>query len=225
VYGYYPSLYYPGFGFGFGSGIYIGAFFGGGGWGGWGWGPSWYNRTIIVNNSFFHRYGFNDFHGRDFRESNVWSHDPGHRLGVPYANRDLNNRFRGNPASEFRGGGQGFNQNRQPSFNPGVAGRGNVVGNTQQIRPGTRYEAPAMQNQAPLERFGNRQIPQQNYGNHSAFGGVENGARTRIQSDHGYSSMGPQRIQSGGGGFRGGGGGQGPAPRQSAPSGGRGGRR
>jgi len=33
------------------------------GWGGWGWGPNWFGGTIIVNNSFFHRFGFRDFHG------------------------------------------------------------------------------------------------------------------------------------------------------------------
>jgi hypothetical protein len=42
VYGYYPPLYYSGFGFSFGHGFNFGFYFGGwGGWGGWGWGPSW----------------------------------------------------------------------------------------------------------------------------------------------------------------------------------------
>src|SRR5262249_22574343 len=59
LWGYYPSLYYPAFGFGWGPAINIGFCFGGwGGWGGWGWGPNWFNRTVIVNNNFFHRYGF-----------------------------------------------------------------------------------------------------------------------------------------------------------------------
>ena len=46
---------------------------------------------------------------------------------------------------------------------------------------------------------------------HSAFGGSENGSRARMQSDHGFSSMGSARtapaFRGGGGGFRGGGGG------------------
>jgi hypothetical protein len=51
--------------------------------------------------------------------------------------------------------------------------------------------------------------------NHSAFGGSENGSKARVQSDHGYSSMGSARsspaprMGGGGGGGRGGGGGGG----------------
>jgi uncharacterized membrane protein YgcG len=45
--------------------------------------------------------------------------------------------------------------------------------------------------------------------NHSAFGGSENGSRARVQSDHGFSSMGAGRSapasRGGGGGSRGGG--------------------
>ncbi len=94
VFGYYPPLFYPGIGigFGFGPGIYIGGFFGGCcGWGsfGWGWGPNWFGHTILVNNYFLHRYGFNDFHGGAFRGTGVWAHDAAHRQGVPYANRAL----------------------------------------------------------------------------------------------------------------------------------------
>jgi hypothetical protein len=48
--------------------------------------------------------------------------------------------------------------------------------------------------------------------NHSAFGGTSNGSKARVQSDHGFSSMGSARTApafhgGGGGGFRGGGGG------------------
>jgi hypothetical protein len=42
-------------------------------------------------------------------------------------------------------------------------------------------------------------------GNHSVFGGYHNGGMTRMQSDHGFSSMGAGRI-FGGGGMRSGGG-------------------
>jgi uncharacterized membrane protein YgcG len=52
--------------------------------------------------------------------------------------------------------------------------------------------------------------------NHSAFGGSENGSKARVQSDHGFSSMGSSRsapasrgFGGGGGGSRGGGGGGG----------------
>ena len=68
IYGYYPPLLYPGLdvGFSFFPGIDLGLYFGGG-WGlwggfGWGWGPNWFGGRIMLNDNFFHRYGFNDYH-------------------------------------------------------------------------------------------------------------------------------------------------------------------
>ena len=197
VYGSYPPLYYPdmGFGFGFGPGIYIGGFFGGLGWGGWGWGPNWFGNSIYLNNSFFHRYGFSDFHGGGaFQGRGAWAHDPGHRLGVPYSNRGLTDRFRGAAGARAgAGGGQRYATQREPSLN--------------RANPGN-----AQQRGAAAERFGSRGFqPRSSGGGHSAFGGVQPRAQTRQQSDHGYSSMGSQRTQP----SRGGGG---SAPRMSSSS-------
>ena len=176
VYGYYPPLLYPGIdiGFGWGAGLDLGLYFGGWGgwgWGGWGWSPNWYGGSIVLNHSFFHRYGFNHFHGEPLGNSS-WSHDPSHRLGVPYANREVAGRFAGRVA----GNGP---QNR---FNPrSDSNRGSAVGR---------------------EGFGSSGFEQRGYAdNHSVFGGYHDGGMTRIQSDHGFSSMGG----FGGGGFRGGG--------------------
>ncbi|MBZ5604845.1 MAG: DUF3300 domain-containing protein [Acidobacteriia bacterium] len=174
VYGIYPPLYYPPFsaGFGFGTGIYIGGVFGGCcGWGafGWGWAPHWFDHHIVVNNYFLHRYGFRDFHGGEFRDHDVWAHDPGHRLGVPYPNRALQGQFRGAAGGRDSGGGRNFNAARSPG-----------------ARPEGRVVAP------PPPRFGSPEFEHQNPGgNRSAFGGVENGGRARIQSDHGFSAMRP----------------------------------
>jgi hypothetical protein len=189
--GFYPPLIYPGIGVGFSflPGISIGAYFGGFGiWGGygWGWGPNWFGGSIIINNNFFHRYGFREYHG--YGRGGVWAHDPGHRLGVPYANRELSNRFHGGEArgAEFRGGA------REPGGNFGGAERGGGA------------------------RFGSPGFEQRNSGgDHSAFGGIHNGGETRMQSDHGFSSMH--------GGF--GGGGAGGGFHGGAPSRGGGGRR
>jgi hypothetical protein len=212
AFGFYPPLYYPevGFGFGFGAGIYIGGFFGGLGWGGWGWGPNWFGRSIYLNNNFFHRYGFSDFHGGgSFQGRGAWAHDPGHRLGVPYSNGALSNRFRGSAGVRGGIGGQRYATPREPSLNRGNPGgnfgnRGNS--GAQQSRP-----APE-QRGAPAERFGNRSFtPQSSGGTHSAFGGVQARGQTRQQSDHGYSSLGAKRTQpSQSGGVS--------APRASAPS-------
>src|SRR5579863_5482857 len=102
----YPRWYWPprsfltgGLYFGFGAGINVGLFFGGGwhGWGGWGWHPGWGNHTVIVNNTFIHQNNFNAGHISNAHGGNeVWSHDPGHRAGVPYSRPDLNTQFRGN---------------------------------------------------------------------------------------------------------------------------------
>jgi hypothetical protein len=175
-YGAYPPLLYPGIdiGFGWDPGIDLGLYFGGWGgwgWGGWGWMPNWYGGGIFLNNSFFHRYGFGHFHG-DALGRSAWAHDPGHRLGVPYANRAVADRFGGRTAGDFN--------------------RGAV---------GSRQGVPTRQQQG----FGSSQFEQRgNTGNHSVFGGYSSGGATRMQSDHGFSSMGAGRTS--GGGFHGGGG-------------------
>jgi hypothetical protein len=227
LYGYYPSLYYPavGFGFGFGPGIYVGSFFGGCcGWGsfGWGWGPNWFGHDIWVNNYFLHRYGFHDFHGGDFHGRDVWAHNPEHRWGVPYPSAALNNRFRG---GEFRGresfgGGANFHA---PAIRGGEAGNfrgnapavnGNVRGFGGGANSGGANAAPRVNE--PRGGFGGSFSG----GNHSAFGGIHNGGQTRIESDHGFSTMSP-RGGFGGGGRPAGGGFHGSV---GAPRGGGGGR-
>jgi hypothetical protein len=181
VFGFYPPLFYPGigFGFGWGGGIYIGGFFGGLGWGGWGWGPNWFGGGIFVNNFFFHRYGFGDFHGAGFEGRSAWAHDPGHRLGVPYPNRALADRYRGAAGGRFAGGR--YAEPREQSL------RGSN---------GEHFGGRS-------EGFSQRT----NGANHSAFGGSLNRSETRQQSDHGFSSMGGGRSFGGGGFSRGGGGG------------------
>jgi len=193
VYGYYPPLIYPGIdvGFGFFPGIDLGLYFGGWGgwgWGGWGWYPNWYGGGLFINGSFFHRFGFEHFHGAEGLRNSAWAHDPAHRLGVPYANRAVASRY-----------GAG----RNGGFAGGEAGRSG----------GARGEGFNRSEGAPQQRFGSSGFEQRGFaGNHSVFGGYHNGGMTRMQSDHGFSSMGAGRSFGGGGGFgggsRGGGGGR-----------------
>jgi Protein of unknown function (DUF3300) len=191
VYGVYPPLFYPPFGVGFGffPGIDLGFYFGGG-WGlyggfGWGWGPNWFGGGIFLNAGFFHRFGFRDFHP-GFGGSNVWAHDPAHRLGVAYPNRAVAGRF-GGAAGAIRGGAAaGFR---------GDAARGGAA-------PASRAESG--------QRFGSQNFERQNSGgNRSAFSGIRSGSDTRMESDHGFSSMGHAGFGGGGGGFGGGHGGGG----------------
>jgi hypothetical protein len=191
VYGFYPPLFYPpiGVGFGFYPGIDLGFYFGGG-WGlwggfGWGWGPNWFGGGIFLNAGFFHRYGFRDFHP-GFGGSNVWAHDPGHRLGVPYANRSIAARYQG--AAGARGGFAGTRGGFEGARGAAQAPRG-----------------------AEGQRFGSQGFERQNSGgNRSAFSGVRSAPETQMRSDHGFSSMGHAGGGGfGGGGFRGGSGGGG----------------
>ncbi|MGA3016748.1 MAG: DUF3300 domain-containing protein [Bryobacteraceae bacterium] len=100
AWGYYPPLYYAGYGFGFYPGINMGLYFGGwGGWGyggwGWGWGPNWFGGGLFVNGGFFNRYGFRGgaFAGGIGGGRGLWQHDASHRLGVGYSNAGLTSRY------------------------------------------------------------------------------------------------------------------------------------
>ncbi len=183
AWGDYPPLLYPDIGVGLewypASDLEL--YFGG--WGGWGWTPNWYGGNIHIDRSFFHRFGFrNSQDGWPLFGNSVWRHDPVHRLGMPYANREVAGRF-GREGAFGGGGFGGIGPSRVPSFN--------------------RAEL------APQQRFGNPGFEQRGWtGNHSVFGGYHNGGMTRMQSDHGFSSMGAGRTFGGfggGGGVRGGG--------------------
>jgi hypothetical protein len=193
--GYYPwpGLYYPGvgYGWGWGRGIHVGLYFGGCcGWGGWGWGLGWFNSSLYVNNFFFHRYGFREFGGgAGFRGNSVWVHDASHRLGVPYGNRAVAQRFGG---GNVRGYERGTSQQRAGNVERGLQRGEQARGN--EFRGNEARGNEARGAAAP--------------NNHSAFGGVRSGGQARVQSDHGFSSMGQARtapaFHGGGGGFGGG---------------------
>jgi hypothetical protein len=91
-----PGIVVGGVGFGFYGGINLGWFFGAGwgGWAGWGWHPVWWNHSIVVNNTFIHRYNFNVSNVHDVHGNAVWTHDAEHRQGVPYPNAHLQQQFR-----------------------------------------------------------------------------------------------------------------------------------
>jgi len=195
IWGAYPPLAYPGIDLGFGwyPGIDLGLYFGGWGgwgWGGWGWAPNWYGGGIFIDNSFFHRYGFRHFGGGGYLGNSAWVHNPDHRLGVPYANREV--------ASRFARGGEFHGADR-------LAGPRTF--NRPQVPAGQRFGRPGFEQRGWT-------------GNHSVFGGYHNGGMARMQSDRGFSSMGAGRTFGGGfgggmraggfggGGMRGGGGGR-----------------
>ncbi|MGH8527075.1 MAG: DUF3300 domain-containing protein, partial [Gammaproteobacteria bacterium] len=98
----YPPIYYPAYSTGtviaasaisFGVGVAIGAAWGGG----WGWGCGWGDNDIDVNvNNNFNR-NTNISGGNRANISGKWQHNPQHRGGAPYGDRQTANRF-GGPA-------------------------------------------------------------------------------------------------------------------------------
>jgi len=181
--GAYPALLYPGIDMGLGwyPGIDLGLYFGGWGgwgWGGWGWGMDWYGGNMFMDNSFFHRYGFRNFRGAGALGNSVWSHNPEHRLGVPYANREVAGRFAARNGAET-----------------GRFGGARAQANRAQLAPQQRFGNSGFEQRGGTSRG-------------SVFGGYQGGGMTRSQSDRGFSSMGAGRVGGGGGMRGGGGGGR-----------------
>jgi hypothetical protein len=173
VFGYYPPLFYPGIGVGFSflPGIDLGFYFGGG-WGLWG-GFGW-------------GWGPDWFGGRILLNGNFF-----HRYGFNDFHRGLGGVWAHDPGHRL---GVPYPNRAVASRFGGSAGfRGTANFRGDAARGGNGFEgrsaAPAQGRFAP-ER-----------GGHSAFGGIQSGSTTRMQSDHGFSSIG----RSGGGGFGGGG--------------------
>ncbi len=129
----YPSIYYPpvgayvaGTALAFGVGIAVGS-----AWrGGWGWGCGWGNSNvkINVNNNYVSHYNRNNVNNK-IGNNGSWQHNPQHRGGAPYPNRDTSNRYGGN-------GRGGQNGNRQPGTRPGQGGSGNRRPGQADNRPG-----------------------------------------------------------------------------------------
>ncbi|MGA2275009.1 MAG: DUF3300 domain-containing protein [Bryobacteraceae bacterium] len=193
VWGYYPPLFYPGFGFGFWPGIDIGFFFGGWGWGGWGWGawgwgPNWFGGGLFVNAGFFGHYGFHGYgFGGGFRGRTAWMHDPSHRMGVAYSNSRLNARYGAASQASRMAAGRSGNWQR---FGASGAGTGSS------LRGGTAQAGA--RSSSGWQHFQGRQSY---HGAAQSYRGSAQSYRAPTQSYRGYAQ---RSIQS--------------APRRSAPS-------
>ena len=184
----YPPLYYPtgaavaAGAISFGVGMAVGAI-AGGGWNNWGWGFGWGHNNVVVNNNFINN---NRFNRVNVANGNNWIHNPAHRAGVPYANRNVAGRYPGaatNPIARPTVGQTEQRLNKMP--NQGSAAR---------ISPGNTGQGGG-------DRIGNRNLGNGSPVNRGAFGGMsQGGGRTMMNSNRGFASRG-----GGGGGFRGGG--------------------
>jgi len=168
VYGYYPPLYYAGFGFSFGHGFNFGFYYDGwGGWGGWGWGPNWSGNCVYVNHNFFRHYGFHDAYRGGYGGRTIWAHDSDHRHRAPYGNHQVADQFRGNSnaSQNWSQGGSGSRVGGTPYANryaerTGGQGYRSAAPQAQRFQnpPRQTYQAPQQYQSAPKQ---SRSAPQQ----------------------------------------------------------------
>ena len=211
AWGAYPALYYPGvsFGFGYYAGVFVRGFFAGLTWGGWGWGPNWFLGSIFQNLFFFNHFGFHGWGGwgGGFGGRALWTHNPMHRMGVPYPNRALASRFGGR---QMAGGfaNRGYAGGRA-NFGNSFAGRANAFAGGNAMRGGWAasrgYSQPAFRGNSAFGGGAYRSAP--------AYGGMRNAPDYRTAPAFGRENRSP--LYAGGfggargsghsfGGFRGG---------------------
>jgi Protein of unknown function (DUF3300) len=223
----YPPIYYPPVGYyaagmaiSFGIGVAMGAFWGGG----WGYGCGWgggNNVYINHNNNNFNGGNRNNIgngnvgngnRGNGNRPSTLpsqgggrsnWQHNPQHRGGAPYGDRNTADRFGGNTRGASMANRQASarqNLNPRAGLQPagGLSNRGaGPSAGTRDIGRGGAGGANSI---------GNRQVSQSpSATNRSAFGGASarsSGSQARASSSRGASSMGARGGRGGGGGRR-----------------------
>jgi hypothetical protein len=235
----YPPIYYPpstgaviaASAISFGAGMAIGAFWGGGGWSNWGWNCGWGHNNVVVNRNFINN---NHFNRVNVGNGNAWVHNPAHRGSVPYANRNVANRFgpgRGDnmisrpTAAQTqqrldqlgqRGGQGNFGQRGNAAGRLGQGGAGQRItpgqGGVDRLGQGGAGQriTPGQGSASRLspgggDRIGNRDFGGGSFRSQGAFSGMDQGGfRSRMNSNRGFSSRGFGGF-GGGGGFRGGG--------------------
>ena len=206
----YPPIYYPpvpstgaiiaASAISFGAGMAVGAIWGGG-WGGWGWGCGWGRGSVTINNNFI---SSNHFNRVNVGNGNRWVHNPAHRGGMAYNNRNVANRYGG--ANRYQGAnrpnrpgqgnlGQGANRPNRP-------GQGNLgQGANRPNRPGQGNLAQRGPGRTPSQGSASRFSP--NAGRSGNGGNRNPGARGGHQGSANRSFGGGARG-GGGGGHRGG---------------------
>jgi hypothetical protein len=212
----YPPIYYPppgyyaaGVAIGFGVGIAMGAFWGGG----WGYGPRWGFGSVIINvkNRYVNHY--NRYNGSN-RYGGNWNHNPAHRGGTPYGDRNTANRYGGTARGDSTATRQaaarqnsGASARTQPAA--GANRSGSAGANRAGASPGTSSTGANRGTAgAGGDRVGNRNIPssQGSGRNGNAFGGASSSrpssSAAGSSSRRGSSSVGSSRARSGGGGGR-----------------------
>jgi hypothetical protein len=188
----YPPIYYPpvpstgaivaASALSFGVGVAVGAIWSGG-WAGWGWGCGWGRHNVVINNNFITR---NNFSRVNVGNGNNWIHNPVHRAGMPYNNRNVANRYNGARANVNARPTAGqvqqrLNQGGASRLEQGNLGQGavNRPGQGAVNRPSQGSDSRPSQGSVtrPSQRGGNR--PGQAGGNRPAQGNLGKGAISR----------------------------------------------
>ena len=211
--GYYPSLFYPDFGFGYWPGINVGLSFGGwgwGGWGGWGWGPNWFGHGLFVNGAFFRNYGFRGGGFGGLQGMGAWAHNPAHRLGVPYSNGQLSQRFQAASRSNASSMGSRFTPGQSSGANRGAYGRSQASGQYGNRAGGQGYRSGAQSYQSYRGSAG--QNAMRSYQSRPSFQSAPRSSAPGLSGGGSHSFGGGARSfgggqSSGGGGQSSGGGG------------------
>jgi hypothetical protein len=214
----YPPIYYPppgyyaaGVAISFGIGLAMGAAWGGG----WGWGCGWggNNDITINNNNNFNRNsninGGNRVSNQPARGNgnrgggagNSWQHNPQHRGGTPYGNRDTARKYGGTTRGDSMA-------NRQAGARQNISQQGNrPQASTRDASSRGQQPGASNRGNTGADRSGNRGgssgAGASNKG--SALGGGSSGrnaSAARASSSRGSSSMGTRGGGSRGGGAR-----------------------
>ncbi|MGB2628826.1 MAG: DUF3300 domain-containing protein [Candidatus Acidiferrum sp.] len=211
----YPPIYYPppgyyaaGMAISFGIGVAMGAMWGGG----WGWGCGWggNNVNVNINNNFNRNTNVNGGNrgNRGQGGGGNWQHNPQHRGGTPYGDRNTAGKYggttRGASVSDRQANARQNQGNRAQSGNrpsqqpsggnrsgPGVSDRSSGGAGD---RGGSRGSSGA-----GGDRVGNRSTSPSSSRNNSLGG---SGSSARASSSRGSSSMGSGGGSRSGGGRR-----------------------
>jgi hypothetical protein len=217
-----PGYYAAGMAISFGVGVAMGAMWSGG-WGyNCGWGGN--NNVTINNNNNFNRnsniQGGNRVSNQPARGGTGggnWQHNPNHRGGAPYSNRQTANKYggttRGSSVADRQANARQNLSNRGQGNRGGVGdNRGGVgdnrgdrggVGDNRGDRGGNRGGGAGDRggNRGGGDRVGNRSTSGSG-GSRGMSGGGMNGSSARASSSRGASSMGSRGGSRGGGGGR-----------------------
>lgn len=189
-YYYYPPTYVPGAAlFSFGAGMAVGAAWGYA-WGGCSWGHGEVDIDINRNANFNSninrgRYQNNYAGGQGGRGS--WQHNPTHRQGVNYRDQASAQRY-------DRGAATRNVQSREQFRGRAEAGRQDIArGGASEYRGGSAGGRPQT---SPIRDGSVDRGSGQQRADRSAFGGYEQGSRTRDYSSRGHQSMSSSRGSS-----------------------------